>query len=512
MLAATSRQNEILTWLHAAVPATAQLSSDSRAIAAGDVFFAYPGDAADGRKFIAHAIEKGARAVVFEEQDFVWDDACQVPHLAVPDLKKIAGPIANAWYGQPDANMFTIAVTGTNGKTSCTQWLGKALSRLGVPTAVIGTLGIGLFNRGDHGGFTSTGYTTPDAVQLQRKLAELRRDGAQALAIEASSIGLDQARLNGMHVDVALFTNFTRDHLDYHGNMDAYEDAKRMLFDWPGLQHAVINLDDDMGRRLVQHLKKTNSRLPVTGYTVTGQADQDIAALRAAEVRSSHGGTVFRLDSDHGTAQVRTQLVGHFNVSNVLGIFGVLQAKGVAMKAAIEAIEALTAVPGRMEQLGGQDAPLVVIDYAHTPDALEKTLSTLRQVAEERGGKLWCVFGCGGDRDPGKRPQMGAVSELADHIIVTSDNPRNEDPASILAQIVKGISPARLQKAAPQTIEDRATAILWGVRHAEKKDVVLLAGKGHETYQEIKGKKLPFLDADHAALALAARATMKGTN
>jgi UDP-N-acetylmuramoyl-L-alanyl-D-glutamate--2,6-diaminopimelate ligase len=285
-----------------------------------------------------------------------------------------------------------------------------------------------------------------------------------------------------------------------------------MLFDWPGLRHAVINLDDDMGLRLVQHLKKTNPQLPVTGYTVTGQEGQDIAALRAADVRSSHGGTVFRLDSDQGTAQVRTQLVGHFNVSNMLGILGVLLAKGVAMKAAIDAIEALTAVPGRMEQLGGQDAPLVVIDYAHTPDALEKTLTTLRQVAEERGGKLWCVFGCGGDRDPGKRPQMGAVSELADHIIVTSDNPRNEEPASILAQIVKGISPARLQKAAPQTIEDRATAILWGVRHAEKKDVVLLAGKGHETYQEIKGKKLPFLDADHAALALAARATMKGTN
>jgi UDP-N-acetylmuramoyl-L-alanyl-D-glutamate--2,6-diaminopimelate ligase len=512
MLAATSRQTEILTWLHATVPATAQLSSDSRGIAAGDVFFAYPGDAADGRTFIAHAIEKGAGAVVFEEQDFVWDDAWQLPHLAVRDLKKIAGPIANAWYGQPEANMFTIAVTGTNGKTSCTQWLGKALSRLGVPTAVIGTLGVGLFKRGDHGGFAATGYTTPDAVQLQRKLAELRRGGAEALAIEASSIGLDQARLNGMHIDVALFTNFTRDHLDYHGDMDAYEDAKRTLFDWPGLQHAVINLDDDMGLRLVQHLKKTNPQLPVTGYTVTGQEGQDIAALRAADVRSSHGGTVFRLDSDQGTAQVRTQLVGHFNVSNMLGILGVLLAKGVAMKAAIDAIEALTAVPGRMEQLGGQDAPLVVIDYAHTPDALEKTLTTLRQVAEERGGKLWCVFGCGGDRDPGKRPQMGAVSELADHIIVTSDNPRNEEPASILAQIVKGISPARLQKAAPQTIEDRATAILWGVRHAEKKDVVLLAGKGHETYQEIKGKKLPFLDADHAALALAARATMKGTN
>jgi UDP-N-acetylmuramoyl-L-alanyl-D-glutamate--2,6-diaminopimelate ligase len=507
-----SSQTDILTWLHANAPATAQLSSDSRSIAAGDVFLAYPGDTADGRKYIAHAIEKGARAVVCEAEGFNWNDGWQLPHLSVQDLKKVAGPIANAWYRQPDANMVTVAVTGTNGKTSCSQWLGKTLSRLGDPTAVIGTLGVGLFKRGDHAGFSVTGYTTPDAVLLQRELAELRDAGATALAIEASSIGLDQGRLNGMHFDIALFTNFTRDHLDYHGDMEAYEVAKKKLFDWPGLKHAVINLDDDMGLRLIRHLKDTNLGLPIIGYTVGGAAGQGIASLRAADIRSSHGGTVFRLESPFGTAQVRTQLVGQFNVSNVLGIFGVLLAKGVAFKAAIEAVESLTAVPGRMQQLGGQDAPLVVIDYAHTPDALEKALTTLRQVAEERGGKLWCVFGCGGDRDPGKRPQMGAVSEVADHIIVTSDNSRSEDPGAILAQIVQGISPARQQGAAPQVIEDRATAILWAVRHAEKKDVVLLAGKGHEAYQEIKGKKLPFLDADHAALALAARATMKGTN
>lgn len=511
MLAVTSRQTEVLTWLHDVAPA-AHLSSDSRSISAGDVFFAYPGDAADGRKYIAHAIEKGAKAVVYEADGFVWNDAWKVPHLAVRDLKKTAGPIANSYYDEPDADMFTIAVTGTNGKTSCTQWLGRAISRLGEPAAVVGTLGVGLFKRGDHDGFAATGYTTPDAVLLQRKLGELRSAGAKTLAIEASSIGLDQERLNGMHFNVALFTNFTRDHLDYHGDMAAYEAAKKMLFDWPGLEHAVINLDDEMGRRLIQHLKNSNPGLPIIGYTLTGQVAEGIASLRASDIRSSHGGTVFRLDSLFGTTQVKTQLVGHFNVSNVLGILGVLLAKGVALKPAIEAIEALTAVPGRMEQLGGQEAPLIVIDYAHTPDALEKTLATLRQVANERGGKLWCLFGCGGDRDPGKRPQMGAVAQMADHIVVTSDNPRSEEPSAIVAQIIKGISAARMAQAAPQVIEDRASAILWAVRHAEKKDVVLLAGKGHETYQEIKGKKLPFLDADHAALALAARATMKGTN
>ena len=511
MLAVTASVPNILAWLQAEAPA-AQLSSDSRTISAGDVFFAYPGDAADGRNYIENAIERGAKAVIFEADGFQWNDAWSVPHMAVRNLKKLAGPVANAYYGKPDAGMFTAAVTGTNGKTSCSQWLGKALSRLGEPTAVVGTLGVGLYQRGGHSGLVNTGYTTPDAILLQRKLAELRDAGAKALAIEASSIGLEQGRMDGMHVDVALFTNFTRDHLDYHGDMAAYEDAKRMLFDWPGLQHAVINLDDEMGLRLIDHIRKTNPQLPITGYTLTGRQVDGVAALQASEIRSSHGGTTFKLDCAAGSAPIRTQLVGQFNVSNVLGIFGVLLAKGVAFKAAAESLEALTAVPGRMEQLGGQDAPLVVIDYAHTPDALEKTLATLRQVAQQRGGQLWCVFGCGGDRDPGKRPQMGRVAQAADYIVVTSDNPRSEEPATILAQIVQGIDTANLPADALQVIEDRASAILWAVRHAGKNDVVLLAGKGHEPYQEIKGKKLPFLDADHAALALAARVTLKGNH
>ncbi|MDB5728290.1 MAG: UDP-N-acetylmuramoyl-L-alanyl-D-glutamate--2,6-diaminopimelate ligase [Noviherbaspirillum sp.] len=511
MLAATSRETEILTWLHDTAP-SAQLSSDSRAIGPGDVFFAYPGDAADGRSYIEHAIGRGARAVLYEAEGFEWNAAWTLPHRAVGNLKKLAGPIANVYYARPDASMFTVAVTGTNGKTSCTQWLGKALSQLGQPTAVIGTLGVGLFRTGNHGGFSATGYTTPDAVLLQRKLVELRDAGAQALAIEASSIGLDQARLNGMHIDVALFTNFTRDHLDYHGDMDSYAEAKQILFAWPGLKHAVINLDDELGQRLIEQLQTSNPSLPITGYTLTGRSVPGVTILSAGDVRSAQGGTAFRLDCAQGSAQLKTQLVGQFNVSNVLGILGVLLARGIDLKSAVEAMEALTAVPGRMQQLGGQENPLVVIDYAHTPDAMEKTLATLRQVAAERGGKLWCVFGCGGDRDPGKRPQMAAVAQIADQIIVTSDNPRNEEPAAIIEQIVQGISAERTTQAPPQVMEDRATAILWAVRHAEKRDVVLLAGKGHETYQEIKGKKLPFLDADHAALALAARATMKGMN
>ncbi|HSY28363.1 MAG TPA: UDP-N-acetylmuramoyl-L-alanyl-D-glutamate--2,6-diaminopimelate ligase, partial [Burkholderiaceae bacterium] len=485
----------------------AQLSADSRAIAPGDVFVAYPVIGADGRKHIEHAIRQGAKAVLYEADGFTWDKKWTTPHLPVPNLASVAGQVANAFYGQPDSAMFAIAVTGTNGKTSCTQWLGNALSRLGEPTAVIGTLGVGLFKNGTHDEFQSTGYTTPDAVQLQHHLASMRDAGATALAIEASSIGLHQGRLAGTHFDAALFTNFTRDHLDYHGDEVAYEAAKTMLFDWPGLQTAVVNLDDDMGLRLIRHLKRTAPAVSIIGYTVQGKTVDGVAILSASDIRTTHAGTTFHLDSPYGVCQLKTQMVGMFNVSNVLGIIGVLAAKRFAWRAVTEAVEALTAVPGRMQQVGGPEAPLVVIDYAHTPDALEKTLTSLRQVAQQRGGQLWCVFGCGGDRDPGKRPQMGAIALAADHVVVTSDNPRNEEPGDIIAQIVAGMGAA---KEAPQVFEDRAGAILWAVKHAAKPDVVLLAGKGHEAYQEIKGRQLPFLDADHAALALAARVTMKG--
>jgi UDP-N-acetylmuramoyl-L-alanyl-D-glutamate--2,6-diaminopimelate ligase len=273
------------------------------------------------------------------------------------------------------------------------------------------------------------------------------------------------------------------------------------------LRSAVVNLDDEMGMRLVPYLKANNPATAIIGYTLTGKSVEGVSTLQASEIRNSHAGTTFQVESPYGSAQVKAQLIGQFNVSNMLGVMGVLLAKGIVWRSVVEGIEALEAVPGRMQQLGGHDAPLVVIDYAHTPDALEKTLVALRQVATERSGGLWCVFGCGGDRDPGKRAQMGAASLAADHVIVTSDNPRTEDPAEIIEQIVAGMD----QASTPHLeILDRAAAILSAVRHATKADVILLAGKGHETYQEIKGKKLPFLDADHAALALASRFTMKG--
>ena len=503
---------ELADWLRTAVgdaAAGAGLSLDSRRIARGDVFLACPGEAGDGRRYIPQAIEAGASAVLFDDADgFAWDAHWRVPHRAVPALAKAAGAIAHTWYGEPDRDMFSVAVTGTNGKTSCTQWLGQALSREQLPTTVIGTLGVGLFRRGSSEGFAATGFTTPDAVQLHRNLAEQKKQGATALAIEASSIGLVQGRMDELHVDVAVLTNFTRDHLDFHGTMEAYEAAKAMLFDWPGLQHAVINLDDAMGLRMLARVQSRQPVVKTIGYTTEGVQLDGVPILSATDIRIAQHGTSFTLSSPFGQGAVRTQLIGRFNVSNVLAIAGVLFARGMSWSTVVHLLEALQPVPGRMQQLGGQDGPLAVIDYAHSPDALAKALSTLRPVAEARHGELWCVFGCGGDRDPGKRPQMAATAQQADHLVVTSDNPRSEEPALIIEQIVAGLDDAGRKKL--QVIEDRATAILSAIRHAGKNDVILVAGKGHEDYQEIKGRRHAFRDADHAQLALATRATRYG--
>lgn len=441
-------------------------------------------------------------AIVYEAQDFVWDATWALAHLAVPELLRNAGEIASAYYAHPDRAMFVAAITGTNGKTSSALWLATLFEQLGEKAAAIGTLGVGT-RVGGRFQFAATGLTTPDALQLQGHLAQLAQNKVTALVIEASSIGLEQGRMNGLHVDVALFTNLTRDHLDYHGDMARYEAAKARLFDWPGLKHAVINLDDPAGVRLAQHLA---GRLPLTGYTLQDPekfaALKDITLLSANQIHTRHAGTEFRLHTPSAQASVKIATVGLFNVSNILGVMATLLARGQRLDAIVPLVSGLTAAPGRMQALGGQDAPLVVVDYAHTPDALEQALQALAPIARERGGRLWCVFGCGGDRDPGKRPLMGAAAEWADQVVVTSDNPRTEDAQAIIEQILLGM------KKIPVSMMDRAKAILYAIRHAETRDVVLLAGKGHEDYQEIQGKRLPFSDAEHASLALAARATM----
>ncbi len=523
----------ITTWLQqfTAPSAVLRLVTDSRAVRPGDVFFAYPVGSADGRDYIQSAVSRGAIAVIHEEQGFDWSVSCamlpDIPHLAVRDLLWQSGFIASHYLGQPDAGMCVVAVTGTNGKTSCTQWLASAFSRLGNAVCVVGTLGVALVKNGMAGEFEVTGFTTPDAISLQQKLAIQRDAQASMVAIEASSIGLQQGRMNGMHVDVAILTNFTRDHLDFHGDMAAYAEAKTRLFGWINLQTAVLNFDDPLGEVLASLCKQrgvnvvaysvvnsvtnnvvnsltsplADSVIPVSGFPDSAPEAGPVAVLQASGLRQHHGGTSFQLSSPFGSGLVKTQMIGRFNVSNVLAVMATLFARGVSWRDAVHAVEQLSPVSGRMEQMSAPGRVLVVVDYAHTPDALEKTLENLREVAQERQGALWCVFGCGGDRDAGKRPQMGRIAGLADHLIVTSDNPRNEDPAQIIADIMTGVSLDKL----PVTIveADRAKAILVAIKHAGKNDVVLLAGKGHEEYQEIKGKKYPFSDKQHAEIALA---------
>ncbi|WJF90652.1 UDP-N-acetylmuramoyl-L-alanyl-D-glutamate--2,6-diaminopimelate ligase [Paraburkholderia bonniea] len=488
-----------LAWLHTHVQPGAHLHADTRGLVAGDVFCAYAVDGADNRQFIARALEQGAAAVLVQPESFAGQiDSAKM--LAVPHLNELVGAIASAWYGHPSDAMQVIGVTGTNGKTSCTQWIAAALSALNRPCAIIGTLGSGM-----PGQLEQTGFTTPVAPQLQRCLAQLQHAGAQAVAMEVSSHALHQGRVNGTAFDTAVFTNLTQDHLDYHGTFAAYEAAKARLFAWPGLRCAVINRDDAAGQRL---LAAISGKVQTIAYGLEEQQGiRADALLRASNVRATTTGSAFHLASDWGQAEVEVATLGRFNVSNLLGVLGVLLAAGIPFEAALAELTKLEPVNGRMQRLGGRlpnDEPLIVIDYAHTPDALEKTLTALRPIAAARGGRLVCMFGCGGDRDAGKRPLMGAIADqLADSVIVTSDNPRTEPPQRIIDDIVAGMrNPATTTR-----IEDRASAILQAVRGAAREDVVVLAGKGHEATQEIMGRKREFSDQDHARLALAARTT-----
>ncbi|HVL08320.1 MAG TPA: UDP-N-acetylmuramoyl-L-alanyl-D-glutamate--2,6-diaminopimelate ligase [Burkholderiaceae bacterium] len=491
----------IAVWLRTHVAETAQLSSDTRTVQAGDIFLAYRvGNShhhSDGRPHIAAAVAAGAAAIVAEADAYAGPAECAVPLLLVPGLHRLAGECAALWYGNPGHAMHIVGITGTNGKTSCSHWLAQALSQPGKPCAMIGTLGSGL-----PGTVQATGFTTPDAVQLQRTLAAFARKGAKAVAMEVSSHGLEQQRVAGTPFHTAVFTNLTQDHLDYHGTMAAYGEVKRQLFTWPGLACAVINRDDPFGQSLLAGLPAT---VTAWEYGIGGEAAPMHGAahwLSATDVRAGDTGTECLLRSDMGESRVQLPVIGQFNLSNALAVLGALLAAGMKWSGAINKLRVLSAVPGRMEQFGGHGAPLAVVDYAHTPDALDKALQTLRPLADARQGRLWCVFGCGGDRDAGKRPLMGRVAaERADEIVLTSDNPRSEAPQAILAQIAQGLPAGRTV----QRIEDRATAILYALKHAADSDVVLVAGKGHEATQEIQGRKLAFSDQEHVRLALATR-------
>ncbi len=471
----------------------ADLTADSRAVKMGSIFVAYPGTHMDGRSFIAEAIARGAAAVIWERSAFRWDDRWEVPNLGVENLRSRISEIAGLVYGDPSESMWMAGVTGTNGKTSVSQWIAAASNSLGKRSAVLGTLGNGLVGERVEGR-----NTTPDPIVLQRLLADYLRRGARVAAMEVSSHGLHQGRVAGLKFDCAVFTNLTRDHLDYHGSMEAYAEAKFSLFSARGLSHAVVNVDDDYGIELAERLK--GSTLQVITYGCRpreGGGPSLDARLLGRDIRLSEAGVRFFVESDWGRSEVAASVLGAFNVSNLLAVMGALLAQGLPFDAVMGAVAGLEPVTGRLERLGGGAAPLVVIDYAHTPDALEKALAALRPTVAA-GNKLVCVFGCGGDRDPGKRPMMGEVAAAnADRVIVTSDNPRGEDPYKIIEEVLAGI------RKSAEAIEDRQVAIFSAVHNARAGDVVLLAGKGHETYQEIAGTRHPFNDREVAGAALA---------
>lgn len=507
-LVSTSSATEVaaaVAWLRKQLTHQAQLSADSRRLSHGDGFLAYvvgnKQQHSDGRPYIHAALSAGAQAVLYEVDD--GDTPVMAPHNRALGVKKLgwcAGEIASAWYGLPSQLLSVIGVTGTNGKTSCALWLAQALTHIGQRCGVIGTLGAGW-----PGDLQTTGFTTPDAVQLQRLYQQLLVQGAKAIALEVSSHGLEQGRVNGTAFTTAIFTNLSRDHLDYHGTMHAYQLAKNRLFTWRGLRHAVINIDDPVGEHILQTI---GAEVDVFVYGIGDSAKlvkNPYNWLCANDITPTTQGTCFTVTASIAqvfySAIVDSALIGHFNVSNLLAVLGGLLAQGVPWKEAISALTILRPVPGRMQQLGGRRAPLVVVDYAHTPDALQHTLATLRTITQARAGHLWCIFGCGGDRDSGKRAQMGQVAEQsADHIVLTNDNPRTENADFIIEMIKSGMHAP--QKA--HVVADRAAAILYSVRHAQSQDVILVAGKGHETWQEINGKKIPFSDAEHVHLALAA--------
>ena len=526
MRVATPIPRAVAEWMRQYASADAHLRVDSRAVAAGDVFVALCGRNIDGRRYIDQAFAQGAVAVLVDEtpdaalaEAAATEPRCGSPtgdrRLPVAGLAGMLGAIAAEFYEHPGDRMLMVGVTGTNGKTSSCQWIAQCLERAGRRCGMIGTLGCGfpgdLHTEGSR-------LTTPDAAGLQRTLRDLLDGGARAVAMEVSSIGVDQRRIDGTPFDIGLFTNLTRDHLDYHGDMESYAAAKRRFLHWPTLSHAVLNLDDEFGRRTAAELVHRGSRVTGFGTREEHVAMHGLAASLCAEDITHHGaGLRFRIRcrrTEPGKAPtvedavVTTALVGDFNVANLLGVAGVLLACELPLAFVAEALSGLRPPPGRMQFVdAGDAAPLVVVDYAHTPDAIAKALHALRPLAQVRSGQLRIVFGAGGDRDRGKRPLMGAAaSRGADAVVLTSDNPRAEDPARILDEIAVGVVPGT-----PLWRDvDRAAAIEAAIRDAQPCDVILIAGKGHEDYQEIGGRRLPFSDFETASAALAARTSVAG--
>ncbi|HED17508.1 MAG TPA: UDP-N-acetylmuramoyl-L-alanyl-D-glutamate--2,6-diaminopimelate ligase [Gammaproteobacteria bacterium] len=461
------------------------LSSDSRTVQPGSLYLACAGEQQHGLDYIEDAVSAGAVAVAWEPDKRYPNGpgsiTRQLPTVAVSNLQHKVGVIADRFYGHPSQQMNVIGITGTNGKTSCSHYLAQVLSADHDQCGVIGTLGYGIYGR-----LQTASHTTPDAITLQSQLAQMLQASVQHVVMEVSSHGLDQGRVNGMNFTMAVLTNLSRDHLDYHTNESAYAAAKQILFDWPGLSWRILNLDDAFGRALL-----SKQDVPCLGYGFGADISKATEFfVSGSALRTSADGLAFHIDTHMGQAEISSKLLGRFNASNLLAVIAVLLSLGYTLEVLVKRLANVQAVAGRMERFSAAGKPLLVVDYAHTPDALRVALEAAR---EHITGKLWCVFGCGGDRDRGKRSMMAAVAEqLADHVTLTDDNPRNEDAELIIKDIQSGL----VRPEQVRVIHDRASAIKAVFEQASVDDLILVAGKGHEDYQLIGNQRLPYSDRE----------------
>jgi len=483
------------------------LHFDSREVGAGDVFFARRGATTDATRFAAEVAARGASAMVMEGHDTSGVDEHGLLRIAVADVTHAAGVAAHRFFDRPSHALAVIAITGTNGKTSVAHYVAQALQvHRGSPVGVLGTLGASMGERGDGAGAgpgaqfgLGSGLTTPDCIEVHRTLARFRARGAAATVMEASSHALDQRRLAGVRIDTAVFTNLSRDHLDYHGDMNRYARAKAELFRRADLRAAVINAMDPAAALMRAAL---SDNVQVVDFSLDDAGTAAAALIKARTVQATARGVHIDVRTPQSHAVIRSALIGRPSVWNLVTAFAVLLCHGVAEAEAAELLGAVSPVAGRMQALGGDSQPMVVVDFAHTPSALAATLEALRPLC---AGRLWCVFGAGGERDQGKRAMMGKISvRHADAVVITDDNPRGEDGDAIAAQIQSGVAMSQIARVRVQ--RDRATAIFDAIAAADPGDVVLVAGKGHEPYQDIGGRRLPFSDVAVARAALSAKA------
>jgi len=479
------------------------LTLNTQQLQTGDLFIAIKGQHFDGRAYLRDAIERGAGAILCEAQglsEFLSSDTGAVPIIPVTNLESLLGKLAKRFYGDPSKDLDVIGVTGTNGKTTTSYVLAQALSRLRKSCAVLGTLGYGFIPE-----LTNCSLTTPDAVSLQKYLYQLKNQGAKAVAMEVSSHGLMQNRVDAIEIKSALFTNLTQDHLDYHGTMQAYGKAKEKLFQFPSLERAVVNADSPYAEKM---LRAITHKMPIASYTLqptmhTSTLFKNTLPICVKSLTLNHKGAIAKIDSAWGEGVLRSSLLGEFNISNLLGVLAELCLQGFSLEESLNALSFAQSAPGRMQRIGGIRNPQIIIDYAHTPDALEKALKAARVHCERR---LWCVFGCGGDRDKDKRSKMGQIAaQYADRIVITSDNPRTEEPLSIINDIVQGVGVEHSEKLKQEV--DRKSAIEYAIKHALAVDTILIAGKGHENYQIIGKDMFPFSDKEVACEILGEEST-----